>query len=104
MKSIYDIFPEAEYRHFGDIDAGGFEIYRDLKRKTGIPFRTYKMYSETLWTYRKYGRPLKENDRGRLEHIMETMKDDECYAEISEVIQHMLPENVKLEQECVEAG
>ena len=104
LKSIYDIFPEAEDRHFGDIDAGGFEIYRDLKRKTGIPFRTYKMDSETLRTYSKYCRPLKENDRRRLERMLETMKDDECYAEISEVIKYMLAENVKLEQECVEAG
>lgn len=64
LKNIYDIFPEAEYRHFGDIDAGGFEIYRNLKRKTGMPFKTYKMDSETLRTYSKYGRPLRENDEG----------------------------------------
>lgn len=32
---------------------------------------------------------FKGNDRRRLERIMETMKDDECYAEISEVIQYM---------------
>lgn len=104
LKSIYEAFPEAEYRHFGDIDAGGFEIYRDLKGKTGIPFRVYKMDSEILQTYRMYGRPLNENDRRRLTNMLETMKDDECYAEISEAIRYMLAENVKLEQECVEVG
>lgn len=76
LKSIYDIFPEAEYRHFGDIDAGGFEIYRSGRIRW---IRNFVDIQEVRQTF-------KGNDRRRLERIMETMKDDECYAEISEVI------------------
>ena len=34
------------------------------RRIWDIQIRTYKMDSETLWTYRKYGRPLKETTAG----------------------------------------
>ena len=39
LELLYQDFPKAEYLHFGDIDVGGFEIYRDLCRKTGIPLK-----------------------------------------------------------------
>lgn len=48
LQEIYACCPEAAYYHFGDIDAGGFEIYRDLREKTGIPFQMYQMDLETL--------------------------------------------------------
>ena len=84
----------AEYCHFGDIDAGGFEIYRDLCNKTGIPFRMYRMDLKTLKAYENYGRPLTENDRKRLQGM--------CgWEEVREVALYMLEHDVKLEQECV---
>lgn len=86
--------PQAAYHHFGDIDAGGFEIYRDLREKTGIPFRMYRMDLETLQAYEQYGRPLTENDRIRLQK----MRGRE---ELREVIDYMLAHDVKLEQECI---
>ena len=86
--------PQAAYRHFGDVDAGGFEIYRDLREKTGIPFRMYRMDLATLQTYEQYGRPLTENDRIRLQK----MRGRE---ELREVIDYMLAHDVKLEQECI---
>ena len=75
LKSIYGVFSKAGYCHYVDIDAGVFEIYRNLKRKMEIIFRMYKMDLKTLQTYRKYGRPLNENDRRRLEQIQEMMKE-----------------------------
>ena len=33
LELLYQDFPKAEYLHFGDIDVGGFEIYRDLLQK-----------------------------------------------------------------------
>ena len=48
LREIHTSFPEAIYYHFGDMDAGGFEIYRDLREKTGLPFRMYHMDLETL--------------------------------------------------------
>ena len=94
LQEIYACHPEAVYLHFGDIDAGGFDIYRNLKEKTGIPFKTYQMDLETLQCYEKYGKRLTEHDWKRLQG----MKDSE---ELKEVICYMLKHDVKLEQECM---
>jgi hypothetical protein len=94
LKKIYQELPGIAYYHFGDIDAGGFAILKDLRKKTGIPFQTYYMDLETLKRYEKYGKVLTESDRTRLKE----MEKDE---EFREVIFYMLLHNVKLEQECV---
>ena len=94
LMELYAACPLASYYHFGDIDAGGFEIYRDLREKTGIPFRMYRMDLKTLRAYENYGRPLTENDRKRLQ----AMRGRE---ELGEVIAYMLEHDVKLEQECI---
>lgn len=94
LQEIYSNIPEKSYYHFGDIDAGGFEIYRDLCKKTGIPFSMYHMDLETLKEYERFGKALTNNDRIRLEN----MKMQEG---LFEIIEYMLEHNVKLEQECV---
>lgn len=43
LQMVYREIPDAKYLHFGDIDVGGFQIYRDLCEKTQIPFQTYHM-------------------------------------------------------------
>jgi len=94
LKKLYQELSGISYYHFGDIDAGGFSILRDLRNKTGIPFKMYRMDIETLKCYEKYGKELTESDRMRLKE----MEKDE---ELQEVISYMLLHNVKLEQECV---
>lgn len=94
LKKIYQELPGISYYHFGDIDAGGFSILKDLRSKTGIPFQMYHMDIETLKCYEKYGKVLTESDRIRLKE----MEKDE---ELQEVVSYMLLHNVKLEQECV---
>lgn len=94
LGEIYASYPQAVYYHFGDIDAGGFEIYRDLREKTGIPFRMYHMDLETLRLYEPYGKRLTENDRKRLQGMRNR-------TELKEIIDYMLEHDVKLEQECV---
>ena len=94
LKKIYQELPRIAYYHFGDIDAGGFSILKDLRNKTGIPFKMYRMDIETLKCYEKYGKALTESDRIRLKE----MEKDE---ELQEVVSYMLLHNVKLEQECV---
>lgn len=91
---VYEAIPNAKYYHFGDIDAGGFSILLDLRKKTGIPFVSYHMDLDTLKKYRQYAKELKESDRKRLEKIAEEK-------EFREVIEFMLEENIKLEQECI---
>ena len=97
LTKIYDTLPDAEYYHFGDIDVGGFLIYKDLCQKTGIPFKRYKMDLEHLKQYEAYGRALTENDRIRIEKML---KEDSS-AEYVDVLEYMLAANVKLEQECM---
>lgn len=99
LKNVYEALPDAEYCHFGDIDAGGFEIYEDLCKKTGIPFRMYRMDLNTLQIYEEYGRELTEHDRIRLQRMLEAHTFEE--ESMREVIRYMLERNVKLEQECV---
>lgn len=94
LKMVYETIPDAKYYHFGDIDAGGFAILLDLRKKTGIPFMSYHMDLDTLKQYRQYGKCLTETDRKRLEQIS---KEEE----FREIIGFMLQENIKLEQECI---
>ena len=94
LNMIYETIPYVNYYHFGDMDAGGFSILMDLRKKTGIPFMSYHMDLDTLKEYRQYAKRLNESDRNRLEKIR-------IEKEFSEVIDFMLEENIKLEQECI---
>lgn len=96
LRMIYNKLPQAQYYHFGDIDAGGFEIYEDLCAKTQIPFLLYKMDLNTIKQYDSYGKVLTVNDRKRINNIIENRKP--CYIP---VLEYMLTHNVKLEQECI---
>lgn len=98
LKQIYETFSEAEYYHFGDIDAGGFYIYRHLVEKTGIPFTMYQMNVYILKKYEMYGKCLTEQDVKRLKLLLNCSEG----GEMSETITYMLEHDVKLEQECVE--
>lgn len=97
LTRIYQVLPKAGYYHFGDIDVGGFLIYEDLRQKTGIPFKRYKMDLEHLMKYEKYGRTLTENDCVRIGKILKENPD----VEYADVLRYMLTKNVKLEQECM---
>lgn len=94
LKNVYDRIPNAKYYHFGDIDAGGFEIHRDLCDKTGIPFEMLYMDLDTLKQYEQFGKKLTENDKKRLLGMQER-------EELQEVVDYMLKHNIKLEQECI---
>ena len=96
LKKIYADNPGVEYYHFGDIDAGGFYIYENLCRITGIAFQMYKMSVLELGSQQYAGclQRLSENDRKRLQALKE-------YDKFGEVVQYMLENDVKLEQEIV---
>lgn len=98
LQKLYSVFPQAEYLHFGDIDIGGFEIYRDLCRRTGIPFHPYLMGIEQLQRYGEYAKKLTENDRKRLDELL----GKEEYRDIWPVLKHMKEKGEKLEQECID--
>ena len=97
LQKVYHTFPDACYCHFGDIDVGGFLIYEDLCRKTGIPFTCCRMDLDTLTEYEAYGKALTENDRAGIERILKENPD----VQYAEVLEYMLSAGVKLEQECI---
>lgn len=97
LKKIYQHLPEADYYHFGDIDVGGLDIFRDLCDKTGIPFEKYKMDVATLQENEYCGKPLTNNDRDRIAKLIKVTKDEDTL----KLLEYMLEKNVKLEQECI---
>lgn len=97
LQELYASLPYINYFHFGDIDAGGFEIYSDLCVRTGIPFSMYHMDLNTLKTYAAYGKSLTRNDRARLERMLASGQ----WTDQADILEYMLEHDVKLEQECV---
>ncbi|MDO4961153.1 MAG: DUF2220 family protein [Eubacteriales bacterium] len=102
LKIIYENASGAEYLHFGDIDIGGFEIYEDLKRRSGIDFKTWHMGITELKRYEKYARELTENDRKRLDKLLQEKSGEDCA--YYDVLLYMKEHGIKLEQECCSAG
>lgn len=100
LKQLYDAYPEAEYCHFGDIDCGGFRIWKDLCVKTGIPFKTMFMDRQTYEKHLQSGRKLTEQDKKTLKLMME----DAFFQGQKGLFEKMLEEERKLEQECIIVG
>ncbi len=98
LKKLYASYPEAEYCHFGDIDCGGFRIWKDLCIKTEIPFKTFLMDCSIYTSYLEYGRSLTEQDRKTLHQ----MQEDAFFSEYRELFALMLEKGKKLEQECID--
>lgn len=93
IRKLYVQNPNIAYYHYGDIDVGGFYILLHLRNKTGIHFLPYHMDIATLQQYSDLTKQLTDNDRKRLQQLT----DDE----FSKVIQYMLENNCKLEQEAI---
>ena len=100
LMKLYEAYPEAEYGHFGDIDCGGFRIWKDLCLKTGIIFHPLLMDSETYLKHLDAGRELTDQDQKVLVNMME----DPFFTEQKELFGLMLKEGKKIEQECVVKG
>lgn len=102
---LYSKNSDKEYRHFGDIDAGGFYILEHLKRKTGIAFYSLYMNKEIILNHLDCVKPLTENDKKRLRDLLVLMKkksgDGILIEDYSEVLEFMLEKNCKLEQEAI---
>ena len=107
IKNIYQHNQTIQYYHFGDIDAGGYYILEHLREQTGVKFQPYKMDISTLVTYQEYAKPLTKNDSIRLKQLIEyyqnqmrqEMKNQNTY--IIDILQYMLDNNCKLEQEAI---
>lgn len=102
---LYSQNNDKEYRHFGDIDAGGFYILEHLKRKTGIAFYSFCMSKEIILNHWDCVKPLTENDKKRLRDLLLRMKkksgEEMLIEDYSEVLEFMMKKNCKLEQEAI---
>ena len=94
IKKVYEQNPDKKYLHFGDIDAGGIHILKHLRAKTNIQFLPYKMDVETLSTNMGCWKKLTDNDIKRLRKIEDK--------EFQGLIDYMLSNNCKLEQEAID--
>lgn len=102
FRKIYEssasVRPPVEFRHWSDIDAGGFRIFTRLKQNIIPTLTPYRMDKETLCTYRNKAMAIGDSSYRRL---LETMGLDPQYAEFGEVIGEMLEQDIRLEQENI---
>lgn len=94
LKKIHNQNPNKAYYHFGDIDPDGFFIMDNLRSKTQIDFKAYKMGIAELQKYSDFSKPLEQNDITKAKSLIANEK----YAE---VLCYMLQNNLKLEQEII---
>lgn len=94
LSKIFVYNTEIEFYHFGDIDAGGFLIFEDLVTKTGIQFNPYMMDITTLENHRDYWMKLTQNDKKRLEKMID--------GRFAQLVKYMINNNCKLEQEAIQ--
>ena len=84
------------FLHWGDIDLGGFRIFRNLKEVVPT-LEPYLMDAETLLMHRDQCQELSKGYGKQLQKLL----DDPRYVEFREVVELMLRENIRLEQEGI---
>lgn len=94
LKKIFSQNANKEFYHFGDIDPDGFFILENLRSKTKIDFKPYKMGITELEKYSDFTKPLEKNDIVKAGSLIKKC----AYAEI---LNWMLSHNQKLEQEII---
>ncbi len=94
LKKIAENNSGISWFHFGDIDPDGFFILKNLAEKTGIPFAPLYMDVRQLISYRQYCKPLERNDIVKGKSLLKIHFYDE-------VMEFMLANNCKLEQEII---
>ncbi len=94
LKKIAENNSGVSWFHFGDIDPDGYFILKNLIEKTGISFVPLYMDVQQLINYKQYCKPLKKNDMVKANSLLKIHFYDE-------VMEFMLANNCKLEQEII---
>ena len=99
LEKIYENNKNCEYLHEGDIDVYGFLILENLKEKTGISFKPFLMDVNTLKRFFNAGiyKELNTSDIRMIE------KNRVKLIEYADVLDFMLKNNCKVEQESIHA-
>lgn len=94
LKKIFCQNSGKAYYHFGDIDPDGFFILENLRAKTNIDFRPYKMGISELKKYSGFAKPLEKNDLTKATTLIEK-------GLYTEILDYMISHDQKLEQEII---
>lgn len=94
LKKIFSQNANKEFYHFGDIDPDGFFILENLRSKTKIDFKSYKMGITELEKYSDFTKPLEKNDIVKAGSLIKK-------SAYTEILNWMLSHNQKLEQEII---
>lgn len=95
--SIQQNSPQARFYHWGDIDLGGFRIYRHLKNKAIPELQPFMMSPELIDKYYKYCTPIQEDYLLKIQQLVE----DELLTELRATITTIVEKKVRLEQEAI---
>lgn len=100
LEKIFAANKNCDYFHKGDLDVYGFLILENLKEKTGIPFASLMMDVLTLERLFRAGiyKELTVSDI----KVIEEKKNTKLIA-YADVLQFMLDNNCKVEQESIKA-
>lgn len=94
LKKIAENNGGVSWFHFGDIDPDGYFILKNLIEKNGISFVPLYMDVQQLINYKQYCKPLEKNDKVKANSLLKFHFYDE-------VMEFMLANNCKLEQEII---
>lgn len=94
LKKIAENNSGVSWFHFGDIDPDGYYILKNLVEKTGIAFVPLYMDVQQLINCKQYCKPLEKNDMVKANSLLKIHFYDE-------VMEFMLANNCKLEQEII---
>ena len=93
--------PGIAYFHWGDIDAGGFRMFSRLQREIIPELKPYRMDRDTLKAFR--GQAMEIQSEAYLK-LLEDMGQNPEYEIFHDVIQLMIRERIRLEQESMAIG
>ena len=101
FEKIYNASNEGKdkyiYYHWSDIDIGGFKIYARLRDNIIPELLPYKMDKNTLIENKIYWNSFDDKYR----ELLKKLKQENKYSIFFEVIDYMLENNIRLEQESI---
>lgn len=100
LELLYENNNDKEYYHEGDLDVYGFLILENLIAKTQIPFKPLLMDLEAIERFYRAG--LYKNLTARDRKLINSKKDEQL-SEYKDVLEYMLENDCKIEQESIKA-
>lgn len=98
LQRVHAVNPRATFLHWGDFDFGGFQIFRFLRDRTGVPFHPFRMDIDTYRSHATMGTPFDDRYARRLARLA----TDPAYDVFHAVISEMLHRRRRLEQEAID--